>query len=48
MTNEEKNQKVKELRERIIDLKYRETSSTIRTKKTIQKLQQEIDSLLYD
>lgn len=45
MTKDEKATKLKELRERIIELKYRETTSSIKTKKTIQKLQQEIDNL---
>jgi hypothetical protein len=45
MTKDEKATKLKELRARIIELKYRETTSTIKTKKTIQKLQQEIDNL---
>jgi|TARA_B110000240_G_scaffold79048_1_gene90131 flagellar basal body-associated protein FliL len=45
MTKDEKTTKLKELRARIMELKYRETTSNIKTKSTIQKLQQEIDNL---
>tara|TARA_R100000541_G_scaffold59212_1_gene72285 strand:+ start:124 stop:267 length:144 start_codon:yes stop_codon:yes gene_type:complete len=45
MTKDEKTTKIQELRERIIELKYRESTSNVKTKKTIQKLQQEIDNL---
>ena len=45
MTKDEKTTKLKELRARIMELKYRETASNIKTKSTIQKLQQEIDNL---
>ena len=45
MTKDEKTTKLQELRARIIELKYREFTSNVKTKKTIQKLQQEIDNL---
>jgi|TARA_B100000780_G_scaffold69058_1_gene45764 flagellar basal body-associated protein FliL len=45
MTKDEKTTKLQELRARIIELKYRESTSNVKTKKTIQKLQQEIDNL---
>ena len=45
MTQNEKTNKIKELSSMIVDLK---TNRTIDSKKTIQKLQQQIDSLIYD
>ena len=45
MNKEERNIVLNELRSKIMELKIRETTSNIRTMKTIQKLQQEIDNL---
>jgi|TARA_R110002153_G_scaffold5758_1_gene26695 hypothetical protein len=46
MEEKEKLQKVKALSSMIIDLKSQ--SQNIKTKTTIQKLQQQIDNLIYD
>ncbi len=45
MTQQEKTEKIKEISSMIVDLK---SNRTINSKKTIQKLQQQIDSLIYD
>jgi len=45
MTQNEKTNKIKELSSMIVDLK---SNRTIDSKKTIQKLQQQIDKLIYD
>ena len=45
MTQNEKTNKIKELSSMIFDLK---SNRTIDSKKTIQKLQQQIDKLIYD
>jgi len=45
MNKEVRNIKLNELRSKIMELKLKETTSAVRTKKTIQKLQQEIDDL---
>ena len=45
MNTEERLQKLNALRSKIIELKFKSTVSPIKTKKTIQKLQQEIDNL---
>ena len=45
MNAEERLQKLNALRSKIIELKFKPTFSPIKTKKTIQKLQQEIDNL---
>jgi len=43
MTNEEKKEKIKQLHEQIVHLKL--TDSSVQTKLTIQKLQQELSDL---
>jgi hypothetical protein len=45
MNAEERLQKLNTLRSKIMELKFKSTNSPIKTKKTIQKLQQEIDNL---
>ena len=45
MNAEERLQKLNTLRSKIMELKFKSTISPIKTKKTIQKLQQEIDNL---
>ena len=45
MTQNEKANKIKELSSMIVDLK---SNRTIDSKKTIQKLQQQIDKLIYE
>jgi len=45
MDLQEKTNKIKELSSMIVDLKK---NRTVDSKKTIQKLQQEIDKLIYD
>jgi hypothetical protein len=45
MTKEERSAKLHELSSKIRELKLRGNISNIRTKKTIQKLQQEMDNL---
>jgi len=45
MTQQEKTNKIKELSSMIVDLK---SNRTIDSKKTIQKLQQQIDKLIYE
>tara|TARA_R110000796_G_scaffold241108_1_gene362400 strand:- start:364 stop:510 length:147 start_codon:yes stop_codon:yes gene_type:complete len=46
MTKNEKSAKLHELSSKIRELKLSEITSNIRTKKTIQKLQQEMDDIL--
>jgi hypothetical protein len=46
MTEKEKSAKLHELSSKIRELKLSEITSNIRTKKTIQKLQQEMDDIL--
>ena len=46
MTQEEKFEKIKAISKMILDLKQSE--QYVQTKKTIQKLQQEIDNLVYE
>ena len=45
MTQNEKTNKIKELSSMIVDLK---SNKSIDTKKTIQKLQQQIDKLIHE
>ena len=45
MNSKEKTNKIKELSSMIVDLK---SSKSIDTKKTIQKLQQQIDKLIHE